>query len=100
MKQHRYQISGVSLALIGGTLLLLGGYLLQWQWTGFPQKTLWDWLQLLVVPAFLAIASYLFTQAERRRERAAEEQKAEAAEQKAAAERQAAEQKTQWERHR
>jgi hypothetical protein len=38
-------------------------------------KTLWEWLKLLVVPAVLAVGGYLFTRSEnRRRERIAEEQ--------------------------
>jgi uncharacterized protein YjbI with pentapeptide repeats len=48
--------------------VVAGGYLLGWQWTGLaelqvdarpgqfyqPPKTLWDWLDLLIVPAVLA----------------------------------------------
>jgi uncharacterized protein YjbI with pentapeptide repeats len=55
-------------------ILLIGGYLLNWAWTGFgPQmhpkienheyhrgKTLWDWMQLLIVPSVLATAAFLF----------------------------------------
>jgi hypothetical protein len=32
-------------------VLLLGGYELGWTWTGFAGRTLWDWLELLVLPA-------------------------------------------------
>jgi hypothetical protein len=35
----------------------------RWGWTGFGNKTLWDWLQLLVVPAMLAIVGAGFTAA-------------------------------------
>jgi uncharacterized protein YjbI with pentapeptide repeats len=45
-----------------------------YQWTGFgefkvdkdmqPAKTLWDWLELLVVPLVLALGGYLFTRSE------------------------------------
>jgi Pentapeptide repeats (8 copies) len=53
----------------------LGGYFLNWDWTGLgpysspphPKdsdfqrgKTLWDWLQLLVIPVVLAGGGYLF----------------------------------------
>ena len=27
-----------------------GGYALRWSWTGYPGNTLWDWLQLLLLP--------------------------------------------------
>src|SRR2546421_11998745 len=30
------------------------------KWTGFSGKTLWDWLQLLIVPIVLAGGGYLF----------------------------------------
>jgi hypothetical protein len=65
---------------------LLGGYLLGWNWTGFgatvitppaplepeyrPARTLWDWLELLIVPVVLAVGAYLFNRAERRNEQA------------------------------
>jgi len=91
-KQKRwFQWSGLSLLGIGILTVLVGGYAFRWSWTGF-NKTLWDWMQLLIVPAALAVAGFLFAQAEHRREKAAEQQKAES-------EHQATEQKTQWERH-
>lgn len=51
-----------------------------WSWTGFgsvthiqtdstiitPAKTLWDWLELLIVPFVLAIGAFLFNRAEAR----------------------------------
>jgi pentapeptide repeat protein len=39
--------------------------------TGFKGKTLWDWLQLLIVPVVLAIGGYLFTYTISRNERKA-----------------------------
>jgi hypothetical protein len=30
------------------------GYTRRWAWTGFPDNRLWDWLELLVLPAVLA----------------------------------------------
>ncbi len=39
--------------------------------TGFTGKTLWDWLQLLIIPAVLAIGGYLFTFTISRNERKA-----------------------------
>jgi uncharacterized protein YjbI with pentapeptide repeats len=54
--------------------LLVGGYYYKWAWTGFTdyaypefdgvefhhRKTLWDWLQLLIIPSVLAVAALLF----------------------------------------
>src|SRR5262249_23934081 len=36
--------------------------------TYVPPKTLWDWLQLLIIPAALAAAGYWFTTQQRRRD--------------------------------
>jgi uncharacterized protein YjbI with pentapeptide repeats len=66
-------IIGSSSAL-GISALLVGGYYYKWAWTGFSdyaypkaegvefyhRKTLWDWLQLLIIPAVLATAALLF----------------------------------------
>jgi uncharacterized protein YjbI with pentapeptide repeats len=65
--------------IIFGTLLLLlvlvsiGGYLFPWDWTGirkvadFSKRTLWEWLELLIVPFVLAAGGFLFTLYENRR---------------------------------
>ncbi len=37
-------------APLGFLLLVVLGYGLHWRWTGFPGKTLWDWLELVVLP--------------------------------------------------
>src|SRR5690348_4729992 len=39
--------------------------------TGFKGKTLWDWLQLLIIPVVLALGGYLFTYTISRNERKA-----------------------------
>ena len=31
-----------------------------WDWTGFGDKTVWDWMQLLIVPVVLAVGALLF----------------------------------------
>jgi uncharacterized protein YjbI with pentapeptide repeats len=31
-----------------------------WDWTGFGDKTAWDWMQLLIVPVVLAVGALLF----------------------------------------
>jgi hypothetical protein len=67
----------VSIELIAVLLFLLailGGYFLNWRWTGVGQystppkgkrewhhrKTLWDWMQLFIIPGVLAGAALLF----------------------------------------
>jgi hypothetical protein len=35
---------------MGWAATILGGYALGWSWTGYQGNTLWDWLQLLLLP--------------------------------------------------
>jgi hypothetical protein len=35
---------------LGWAATILGGYALGWRWTGYQGNTLWDWLQLLLLP--------------------------------------------------
>jgi hypothetical protein len=70
-------ISGSILTLIVVLVLIRLGY--AYRATGFgqykvngevqPFKTLWDWLDLLIVPIVLALGGYLFTQSENQRTR-------------------------------
>jgi hypothetical protein len=42
---------GMVIALAAGWIVtVIGGYALRWMWTGYPGNTLWDWLQMLLVP--------------------------------------------------
>jgi putative effector of murein hydrolase LrgA (UPF0299 family) len=55
------RIGWVSAGLVAATLLLLvAGHRLRWTWTGFEGKTLWDWLNLTVLPLALTTASLWF----------------------------------------
>lgn len=82
---------GVDLALIIILTLIHAGY--RRPWTGFgpstyekpdgtqelrPSKTLWDWLELLIVPLVLAIGGLLFTAAQDTRQQEIENQRAQA----------------------
>ena len=44
---EKHIIAAVSAVWI---ITVIGGYALQWTWTGYAGNTLWDWLQLLLVP--------------------------------------------------
>jgi uncharacterized protein YjbI with pentapeptide repeats len=90
-------------ALVASLLLSLGavvvflGYRRGWRWTGVasdagdafssrppaPAKTLWDWLQLLVVPLVLAGAALFFNAAQANRQQAIEDRRAERERQRA-----------------
>lgn len=64
---------GIILVLVGVLILLRFAYVHEWKWTGlvknpsFQKRTLWDWLNLLIVPAVLALGGYFFTRSENRR---------------------------------
>jgi hypothetical protein len=48
----------VALALLAAfTVLVLAGYLVPWTWTGFTGNTLWDWLELALLPIVLSTAA-------------------------------------------
>jgi hypothetical protein len=61
--RRRWWPAGVA-ATVGFTVLVVGGYLLHWAWTGFAGNTLWDWLQLMLVPFVLPVVVTLLTRTE------------------------------------
>jgi len=46
--------------LIALVVVSILGYTYNWKWAGLHGKTFWDWLQLLIIPAVLALGGYLF----------------------------------------
>jgi uncharacterized protein YjbI with pentapeptide repeats len=85
-------MSWLTLACVGLalTVLIALAYRLRWRWTGFaevrtprtgdedvqPAKTLWDWLQLLVIPLALAGLAFLLNQSQSDREQRREDERA------------------------
>lgn len=53
-RRHRHALAAGAGAFVG---LVLAGYLVPMGWTGFTGNTLWDWLELLLLPAVVASAS-------------------------------------------
>jgi len=51
-------------------LLIIVAY--SYEWTGFPGKTIWNWLDLLIVPAAVAVGVLLLDQRQRKRDQQAE----------------------------
>jgi hypothetical protein len=50
----------LSLLALVGVVLLVGGYGFGWSWTGFPENgTVWNWLELVIVPATVALLPLL-----------------------------------------
>jgi high-affinity Fe2+/Pb2+ permease len=64
---------GITLGLALLTVMICG-YLFGWEWTGlvkdanFTKRTLWDWLELLIVPAVLAAGGLWFTRQQTERQ--------------------------------
>ena len=54
---------------IAGIALIIVGYRNNSNWSGFTTKTLWDWLQLLIIPVLLAIGGLLYNNARDRTDR-------------------------------
>ena len=51
LRSLRPHHAGIMAALAAGWIVtVIGGYALRWAWTGYAQNTLWDWLQLLLIP--------------------------------------------------
>ncbi len=46
-----------TLVLAAFAALVLAGYLVPWEWTGFTGNTLWDWLSLALLPVVIATSS-------------------------------------------
>src|SRR5215207_5795791 len=103
-RERREQVAlfiGIAVALTTLIVLLaIGGASLGW--TGFADKTLWEWLQLLgalAIPLVLAIAGFWFTTQQEARQQSIETQRAQEVQkienQRAEAERELAEQRAQ-----
>jgi hypothetical protein len=57
------------IAALAFLIIVICGYLFGWKWTGLPKQTLWDWLQLLIIPAVLAGVGLWFNRQQREQER-------------------------------
>src|SRR5207253_3203701 len=91
MRQHRLLRIGIIVTLIVIAAFILAVWMFGWDWTGFnggystitttstshgtttaivkpPGKTLWDLLQLLIVPVVLAVGGFWFSQAQKNTE--------------------------------
>jgi hypothetical protein len=56
-------ITGVVTVFLAVLVIVSLGYWYNWAWTGVGTKTLWHWLNLLVVPLVLGAGGYLVTRA-------------------------------------
>jgi hypothetical protein len=53
-RHHRGALAAGAAAFLA---LVIAGYLVPFDWTGFTGNTLWDWLELLLLPVVVATAS-------------------------------------------
>jgi uncharacterized protein YjbI with pentapeptide repeats len=66
----RTQVAWIGIGIVAVlfvAVVVFGGYYFEWKWTGYPKRTPWDWVDLLIVPVVLALGGYLFTRSETRR---------------------------------
>jgi hypothetical protein len=67
LSRKRWQLS-MTAGVIVFVVTLVGGYAGKWSWTGYGgNDTLWDWLQLLLLPVILATAPIWLTKGARMR---------------------------------
>jgi hypothetical protein len=60
--RHRAHLGGShwtagSVVVLVFVALVLAGYLVPWNWTGFTGNTLWDWLSLALLPLVIATST-------------------------------------------
>jgi len=65
----QYLLYASVIIIVGGGLLFILIETVRAKNTGFETKTLWDWMQLLVVPLVLAIGAFYLNRSERNAER-------------------------------
>ncbi|MDX6324323.1 MAG: hypothetical protein QOK15_677 [Nocardioidaceae bacterium] len=53
---RRHRVAALT-ALLAFVVLVLAGYLVPMPWTGFTGNTLWDWLELALLPVVLATST-------------------------------------------
>jgi len=67
-KQHSLIATGIIIVLIALIAFIFAAYRFGLSGTGFLNKTLWDWLQLFIIPLALAGVALLFNLATTRRD--------------------------------
>lgn len=91
IRHYSFIAAGIVVPLIAFIAFALAVHWWGWDWTGFnryigpelkpnqqyrPEKTLWDWLQLLIIPLVLAIGGFWFSQIQKSRDESAAAQRA------------------------
>lgn len=79
LRSQALRTVAVGSLLVALAVFVLLGYRLGWQWTGFPPKRLFDWIQILVIPVAVAIGTFVLNRAAKRRDDEAQARHAEEA---------------------
>lgn len=66
-----WSVVGIAVAF---AVVVVGGYVFDWTWTGFRGNTLWDWLELLLFPVVLPVSLFWLAHREELVERRLEEE--------------------------
>src|SRR5215211_8429063 len=61
-------VIGVCFLVLAIAVFVYLGYHFRWRWTGFPQKRLFDWIQILIIPVAVAIGTFVLNRAAKRRD--------------------------------
>jgi hypothetical protein len=68
--KQRFRWISCFLVIIMCIGFVFASYVFDWSKTGFLNKSLWDWMQLLIIPAALAVVAIWFNRVENKNERA------------------------------
>ena len=78
------ELVGLAIVVAAAAAFIVAAYVRRWEWAGFAgspgsgqgSKTLWDWLQLLVIPLGLAAVAFALNAAQSNREQRREDRRA------------------------
>src|SRR5215216_242204 len=73
-------IIGICFLVLAIAVFVYLGYHFRWRWTGFPQKRLFDWIQILIIPVAVAIGTFVLNRAAKRRDDEAQQEQRESEE--------------------
>jgi hypothetical protein len=67
-QQSRWRLTGLMWTVMPALVLIIviASYLFEWKWTGFADRTLWDWLKLLLAAAIPAVLGFLGSQVQQK----------------------------------
>jgi hypothetical protein len=61
------------IAALAFLIIVICGCVFGWKWTGLHKRTFWDWLDLLIVPTAIAVATFVLNRIAANRQQVAQE---------------------------